>query len=107
MITKEEAMANLPYIEDKAIYQAVSLALWLLIDKGRPLKASVDIAAGKFTARPKVGIERLIREVVPAEFFAERQAPVKKTIGHRNQRMDAMTALSDKHMASIATEPDK
>lgn len=63
LFTKEEAMKDLPFIEDKALYKGGDLALWLYLDKHWSFKSAVNKAAEKHSVKPKIAIERLLRQV--------------------------------------------
>ena len=74
IITKEEAMESLPFIEDKNLWQAVDLALWLILVKDCSLKYSIDTASKKKSYSIKSHIEKHIKTAIPEEFFWERQS---------------------------------
>ncbi|PAY03173.1 hypothetical protein CKO50_01205 [Pseudoalteromonas sp. HM-SA03] len=74
MISKDKAKSKLPFIEDKNLYQAVDLALWLILEKNRSFKSAVSIASSKRGYKVKAHIEKHIRDVIPPEFFLARQS---------------------------------
>lgn len=115
-IPKSEAMAALPYISDVELYKAVSLALWLILDKGMPLKYGVDTASRKHNVKPKIAIERLIRIAIPEEFFwsrmgSARPAPARTNIGtsdknaaNRAAKMKKIEKEAKRHIRDISNK---
>lgn len=69
MITKQQALSELPKIEEKRLYAAVEMALWLLIDKKASLRHSIDTAAKKHSYKPKSEIERYVKLALPNSFL--------------------------------------
>lgn len=70
---KEEAIKRLPVISNKALYDAVDLALWLYLEKGWTLVRAVAKASEKRHYKPKSHIEKLFRVAVPQEIINSRQ----------------------------------
>ncbi|WP_318441706.1 hypothetical protein [Photobacterium leiognathi] len=71
-LTKAQAMKDLPVIEDEALRQGLEYALWLYLDRHWGLKKTIDKAAEKHSVKPKVALERLLRQVIPEEVILER-----------------------------------
>lgn len=109
LFTKEEAVKGLPFIEDKALYKAVDLALWLYLDKHWGFKSAVDKAAEKHSVKPKIAIERLLRQVIPEELIWDRMNGAKprntksisKEAAVRNQKMNKMEKDAKNHVVEI------
>ena len=72
LFSKNEAIKDLPFIEDKALYRGVNLALWLYLDKHWSLKNAINKASEKHSVKPKIAIERLMRQVIPEEVIWSR-----------------------------------
>ncbi|GLX85070.1 hypothetical protein tloyanaT_13220 [Thalassotalea loyana] len=72
LYTKQQAINDLPFIDDKDLFRAVDLALWLYLDKRKSLKYSINKAAEKRNYKPKAAIERLMRNVIPEELIWDR-----------------------------------
>lgn len=108
LFTSGEAVKELPLIDDKNLFQAVSLALWLYLDKHWGLKTAVNKAAEKYSIKPKVAIERLMRQVIPEEVIWGRANGTKRTNGKGrdsgagNGRIILMEKSSRKHINDIA-----
>ncbi len=109
LFTKKQAMEGLPLIQDEALRKGVDLALWLYLDKHWSLKQAIKKASEKHNVKPKVGIERLMREAIPEEVFWERMNSVKphkassnsKEAAIRNQKMAKMDKESKTHVYDI------
>ena len=71
-LTAREAMEQVGHIGNGDLTRAVSLAFWLIIEKGRPLKQSITIASNKHEYKPKSDIETLVRSGLPQSYFANR-----------------------------------
>lgn len=104
-------MKELPYISDKALFQGVSLALWLYLDKCWSLKAAVDKAAEKYSVKPKSSIEKMLRKVVPEELILDRMSFVRvktktgrppcRDSGVRVQKMIKIAKDANQHIIDI------
>lgn len=115
LYTKIEAVAELPYIEDKSLYRAVDLALWLYLDMNWGFKTAINKAAEKHSVKPKKSIETLMRQVIPEEVIWGRMnkpkaksnvtLPSKKTKGSiiSAQKIDNMLKEGKRHIADIST----
>ncbi|KLV03518.1 hypothetical protein ABT56_18975 [Photobacterium aquae] len=109
LFTKKEAMKDLPFIEDKALYKAVDLALWLYLDKHWNFKNAVNKAAEKHSVNSKIAIERLLRQVIPEEIFWDRMngakpkntQPTLKETTIRSQKIKKMEMDAKNHVADI------
>ncbi|UKA04821.1 hypothetical protein [Photobacterium damselae] len=109
LFTKEEAVKDLPFIEDKALYKGIDLALWLYLDKHWSFKNAVNKAAEKHSVKPKIAIERLLRQVVPEEVIWDRMSgikprnaqPASKETAIRGQKMKEMEKDSKNHVVDI------
>ncbi|GAD03618.1 hypothetical protein [Agarivorans albus] len=109
LFTKEQAVKELPFIKDKALYKSVDLALWLYLDKHWCLKNAVNKAAEKHSIKPKVAIERLLRQVIPEELIWERMSgakprnkqPVSKETAIRSQKVNKMEKEAKSHVIDI------
>tara|TARA_Y100000588_G_scaffold153442_1_gene167605 strand:- start:74753 stop:75100 length:348 start_codon:yes stop_codon:yes gene_type:complete len=112
LFTKEDAMKDLPFIKDKALYKGVNLALWLYLDKHWNLKNAVNKAAEKHSVKPKIEIERLLRQVIPEELFWDRMIgskprivkPISKEKAIRKQKMKKMEKESKDHVVDITRQ---
>jgi hypothetical protein len=104
--SKEQAMDDLPFIEDKDLFRAVNLALWLYLEQRRSLKYSVDKASEKRGYKPKVAIERLMRQVIPEEVIWDRMedsrpantGKVSKESAIRNQKLKKVEQDGKQHV---------
>lgn len=109
LFTKEDAIKELPFIEDEALYKGVGLALWLYLDKHWSFKRAVNKAAEKHSVKPKIAIERLLRQVVPEELIWDRMSgakprntqPASKETAIRSQKMKKMEKESKNHVFDI------
>ena len=109
LFTKTEAMLALPSIDNKDLYQSVDLALWLYLDKHWTLKSAVNKAADKHSIKPKIAIERLLRQVIPEELFWDRMSraksrntqPVSKESAVRSQKMKKIEQDAKSHIIDI------
>lgn len=112
LYTKQQAMDELPFIEDKNLYKALNFALWLYLDQRRSLKYSVNKAAEKHCYKPKISIERLMRQVIPEEVIWERVSNAKSTNPNilsrdsaiRNQKMKKLELDGKRHVRDIAKD---
>ncbi|CAH9062342.1 hypothetical protein PSECIP111951_02670 [Pseudoalteromonas holothuriae] len=109
MISKEEALKQLPFIDDKNLYQAVELALWLILEKNSPLKRAISIASNKKGYKIKAHIEKYVRDVIPREFFLARQsqnAPpeAKREVANRMRAFARMEKQDKQHIDDIANK---
>lgn len=95
-ISKTQAMKSLPKIDDSAMKKAIDLALWLILDQSKPLKYSIDIASKKHNIKPKVAIERLVRSVIPEEFFLSRSSAYRpiRTLTERSNFVNRMIKMN-------------
>lgn len=109
-VPKEEALKALPFIDDVQLFKATSMAIWLILDKGKPLKYSIDTAAKKHNVTPKVAIERLVRQAIPEEFFFGRIGATRpkaagltsKTAAIRGEKLKKMEKEGKKHISDIS-----
>ena len=89
------------------LYQAVNLAVWMIVDKGFAMKRAIKISAKKY-AVTQVKTEEVIRLVIPFEFFEERSLGYTRKHVTPNQNNNAyrsamITRNADKrHMRAIA-----
>ena len=104
-------MKELPFIDDKNLFRAVDLALWLYLDKNWNLKNSINKAAEKHNVKPKISIERLIRAAVPEEVFWDRMSDAKPTAIKasqdttvRQQKLKKLDQEGRKHVNDIVSE---
>ncbi|NSY35549.1 hypothetical protein DS891_18620 [Pseudoalteromonas sp. JC28] len=111
--SKQQAMDDLPFIGDKDLFRAVDLALWLYLEQRRSLKYSVDKASEKRGYKPKVAIERLMRQVIPEEVIWDRMedsrpvvntGKVSKEFAIRNQRMKKVEQDGKQHVNDFTSE---
>lgn len=110
-ISKQEAIRSLPYIKDAELRNAVTFAIWLIIDKSSPLKRSIDTAAKKYSVKPKVAIERMVRIAIPEEFFLSRVSSYRpshgikfdKSSANRIAKMKEVEQLNKKHIRDISS----
>lgn len=103
LFTKAQAMKALPFIEDKALYKAVDLALWLYLDKHWSFKNAVNKAAEKHAIKPKVTIERALRSVIPEEVFFDRMHRPASPSVPAGSKNDAIRTSKLKRMEKNAT----
>jgi len=109
LFTKEEAMKDLPFIDDKTLYKGVELALWLYLDKHWSFKNAINKAAEKHSVQPKIAIERLLRQVIPEELIWDRMSgakprntqPASKETAIRSQKMKKMEKDAKNHVVDI------
>lgn len=98
--SSSEAKKRLPYIEDLSLFKSVSMALWMIIDKDRPLAASLVSAQKKHSYKPRSDIERHVRSVLPANYFQKRRKiPGEIALSYKNQSIENRECT--KHMGSI------
>ena len=81
--------SKLPFIRDRELFLAVSLAGWLILEKNLPLRRSIDTASRKYNIKPKNKIEKILRINIPGAFFLERQK--KKAQQLRQARLQPRT----------------
>ncbi len=99
MITKIEAVKNLPNIEDSDLFKAVDLALWLIIDKNASLTKALQIATKHYSV--KAHINKYVRIAIPQEFFD------KRSLGNANAVVRHKVAYQhgvSNHMKSIIND---
>lgn len=72
LFTSQEALKELPFLAEPGLYQAVSLALWLYLDKHWAFEASINKAAEKRNYKPKTHIRRAMKQVIPEDVFEAR-----------------------------------
>ena len=109
LYTKAQAIKDLPYIEDKTLFKGVDLALWLYLDKHWTFKNAINKAAEKHSVKPKIAIERILRDVIPEELIWDRMnglkpkeaKPVFKESAIRNQKMNKMEKEGKLHIKDI------
>lgn len=109
-ISKQEAIRSLPYIEDAELRNAVTFAIWLIIDKASPLKRSIDTAAKKYSVKPKAAIDRMVRIAIPEEFFLSRVSSYRPSEGTKTDRgtanriakMKKIEQLNKQHIRDIS-----
>ncbi|UJF20241.1 hypothetical protein L0B53_19080 (plasmid) [Vibrio sp. SS-MA-C1-2] len=70
-ITKQQAVRELPYIQDKKLFSAVTLSLWLYLEQQSSLKRAIRVAGNKYKVKQKV-VERLVRLAIPSEVIDAR-----------------------------------
>lgn len=96
-ISLDQAKKSLPYIEEHALFRAVDLALWLIIEKDESLKKAIDTAYRKHTPKTKKSVEVLVRSAFPDDYF------IYRSQGHRPSKIagDRLSVHDKKHMKSI------
>jgi hypothetical protein len=110
LFTKAQAVELLPFIEDTHLSKAVDLALWLYLDKHWRFKNAINKAAEKHRVKPKVAIERVLRQVIPEEVFYQRmsqptsksQGPSSKDAAIRSSKLKSMERNATSHLSDIS-----
>ena len=101
MTTKMLALKKIGYIDNEALFNAVSMALWLILDCDNSLKHSVDTASKKKGYPVKAHITKLIRVGIPQSFFNKRKKSAAANLGS-DRWVEA--ARIKNHMKSISNE---
>ncbi|WP_305845349.1 hypothetical protein [Photobacterium leiognathi] len=101
LFTKQQAMKELPFIADIALFKGVDLALWLYLDKHWSFKNAVSKAAEKHAVKPKVAIERILRQVIPEELFLDR---MDQAIPRKPKSVSKETAIMGQKLRKMEVE---
>lgn len=68
----EDVQAKVQSLADSAeLGSAAALACWMILEKGFPLIRAKKTASKKYSVT-QVGVERLVRKVIPAWYFEDR-----------------------------------
>ena len=86
---------KLPYIGDLDLYRAVCSCVYRL-NRGDSFKSAVKGAAEKYGV-PMAGIERIVRDALPKNYFHKRQRESIK----RPPMVAKLEAINRNHMASL------
>lgn len=109
MITSKSVIKDLPFIEDKKVFRAVTMALWLIIDENCATAKGIKIAAKKVGVTATV-TGKIVREAIPRSFKNERvraaiasNPDIAAQVNLKRQRI-IQEAKDEQHIASIMGE---
>ena len=66
-----EYQEKIDWSNDRELCKAVSLSLWLIVDKSSQLKRAIKISAKKFDVK-MAPVERIVKDILPINFFSKR-----------------------------------
>lgn len=101
--TINDAKSEMPLIHDENLKKAVELSLWMYLEKNFTLKRAIETPAKKHAIKPRAALEKVIRQIIPEEYFFSRMK-YPKVGGVANFRLHKLDKDNVKHIQSIQKE---